>query len=187
MTLHEIFTEIAQHMIKGVMTHEQFSQYYLFLGLNGYSKCHYYHYLAETKSFCKLCKYYIAHHNKLIDEGRIENPHIIPDSWYSYTRQDVDSATARKAVKSGLEAWRDWEAETKRLYSTMYSELLKMGEAADAAYLMCLISDVDHELCKVEKYRLEKEKTGYDMGSILAEQKHKKEKYSEKICHLMAE
>ena len=48
MTVEEIFSKISQRMIGGLMFHEQMSNYYDFLNLRGYKKCHEYHYLEET-------------------------------------------------------------------------------------------------------------------------------------------
>ena len=45
MTIKEIYAQIAEHMIKGMMIHEQLANYYDFLGLKGYKRCHEYHYM----------------------------------------------------------------------------------------------------------------------------------------------
>lgn len=36
MTVDEIFSQIAGHMVEGLMTHAQLADYYNFLGLRGY-------------------------------------------------------------------------------------------------------------------------------------------------------
>ena len=46
MTIEEIFGRISQHMIRGMMTHDQLASYYDFLGLRGYKRCHEYHYFS---------------------------------------------------------------------------------------------------------------------------------------------
>ena len=66
MPVEEIFKEVSKHMIEGLMFHEQLSEYYLFLGLDGYSKCHDYHYLCESKAFSKLNKMFVTLFNKLL-------------------------------------------------------------------------------------------------------------------------
>ena len=66
MTLEEIFAKVTQHMIIGLMFHSQMCDYFSFLGLKGYSKCHEYHYFEENNNYKKLCNYYITHHNKLV-------------------------------------------------------------------------------------------------------------------------
>ncbi|MCH5211009.1 MAG: hypothetical protein J1F01_08620 [Oscillospiraceae bacterium] len=180
MTVEEIFSQLAQHMIKGVMFHEQLANYYDFLGLNGYKRCHEYHYLSETCDYRGLCRYYINHHNKLIPIGSVEDPNVIPENWYKYTRQDIESATKVTAVKNGMQLWVDWEKETKKLYEKMYQELMNIGEVASALKVKELVCDVDRELKKAERYQLNKQATNYDMVDIMSEQHRMHEEYKEK-------
>lgn len=177
MTVAEIFKELSAHMIKGLMIHEHLANYYNFLGLCGYKRCHQYHYLAETRAHIRLNNYYLEHHNALIPEAEISNPDVIPANWYRYTRQDVDAGTKKAAVKTGLTMWVNWERETKKLYEQMYKELMDIGEVASAMFIKELLCDVTCELKKAEKYQLNKEATGYDMATIIGEQKSKHDKY----------
>jgi len=103
MTLEEVFAELNAHMVKGLMVHNQMVCYYEFLNLPGYAKCHEYHYLHENKNFLKLIHHYSKIHNKLIKENRVDDPELIPKSWYQYEKSDVDISTKKNAVKSGLE------------------------------------------------------------------------------------
>ena len=64
MTINEIFSQLSQHMIKGLMMHTQLSDYFNFLGLKGYSQCHKYHYFEENNNYKQLCDYYLNHYNK---------------------------------------------------------------------------------------------------------------------------
>ena len=182
MTVEEIYKELAEHMIKGLMLHDQLADYYDFLGLKGYRKCHEYHYIDESCNYRKLCKYFTNHHNKLIQIGEVDDPEVIPKSWYNYSRQDVDSNTKKNAVKSGLVKWVEWERETKELYQSMYNELININEIASASKLLCFIKDVDCELEKAERYHLAKEAINYDLTCIISEQHDKYEKYKKKIA-----
>lgn len=187
MTTDEIYSRIANHMIRGLMTHEQLANYYDFLGLKGYKRCHEYHYIAETCNYRKLCRYYINHFNKLIPYSEVDNPHIIPDTWYVHVRQDVDTNTKKNAVKNGLQLWVDWERETKHLYEQLYKELMDINEVAAACNLKYFIKDVDHELKKAERYLIEKESVSYDMVTILDEQQKKHDKYKCKVKEVVGE
>ena len=66
MTVEEIFIELAAHMIEGMKFHCTISQGYDFLGLYGFSKCHEYHYFAETKGYEQLLHYYSSRYHKLL-------------------------------------------------------------------------------------------------------------------------
>ena len=181
MTVDEIYSEIANRMIKGMMIHNELADYYKFLGLDGYSKCHEYHYFKESKCYRKFNKYIISHHNKLIPDERFEYESIIPSSWYAYSRDDVDTATKQSAVKKALTDWVEWETETKELYEKMYRELMSMDEVASALYLADVICEVDKEHSKAMKYHLNKKAMNYDLTDIVSEQKNCKKKYCEKI------
>lgn len=181
MEIREIYSKIAEHMINGMMFHEQMANYYDFLGLQGYKRCHEYHYLAETCAYRGVCRYFINHHDMLIPEPRFDNENVIPDSWYNHVRGDVDASTKKNAVKTGLTKWVEWERETKHLYEEMYKEAMEIGEVASACKIKELIHDVDCELKKAERYWLNKEAINYDIGAIIAEQKRKHDKYKRKM------
>ena len=77
-TVEDIFSDLAAHMIKGLMVHDQMASYYDFLNLSTYATRHELHYEQENKSYFCLKHYYLKHHKKLIKEQKIENPEIIP-------------------------------------------------------------------------------------------------------------
>lgn len=181
MTVEEIYSKVACHMVKGMMIHSRLADYYHFINLDGYAYCHDYHFLIESKAYRKLSKWYMKNHNRLIEEREIEIPMVIPDAWYNHTKQDIDTATVKSAVKDGLDMWVKWETETKELYEEMYKELLDIDEISDTIMMKELISDVTCELAKAEKYKINKELTNYDIGSIISEQDAKKEKYQRKL------
>lgn len=180
MTIEEIYSSLASHMILGMMTHQHLANYYDFLGLKGYKRCHEYHYLKQTCAYRKLCRYYINHFNRLIPQSIIEPPNIIPASWFIYTRFDVDPQTKQKAVKNGLEAWVNWERQTKYLYENMYIEAMNIGQVAAALKIKGLVCDVDKELKEAERYHLNKKALNYDLYDIISDQECKHQKYKKK-------
>lgn len=181
MTIEEIYAELARHMINGMMIHDSMANYYEFLGLEGYAKCHEYRYMDESCMFRRLNRRYINHHNKLIPDVSIDTPVIIPDSWFRVSRFDVDGAMKKTAVKNGISMWHKWEKETKVLYERLYKELMEMGEVASAMYVKDCICDVTDEIKMIERYMLHKTATDFDMNSIIAEQKEIHCKYSHKM------
>lgn len=181
MTVDEIYGQLASHMIKGMMFHEQLANYYDFLGLKGYKRCHEYHYLEETIAYRCLCRYFINHHNKLVPSYDVEDPQAIPQNWYRYTRSDVDITTRINAVKNGVEHWVNWEKETKKLYERMYKELIDIDEVASAMKIKSFICDVDEELKRAERKYIKLKAVDFDMSVIIPEQERLHEKYREKI------
>ena len=59
MELKEIYSNIVSHMIKGMMIHAQLADYYDFLGLQGYKRCHEYHYMKESCAYRGVSRYFI--------------------------------------------------------------------------------------------------------------------------------
>ncbi len=187
MTIEDIYGQIASHMIKGLMVHDQLANYYDFLGLKGYSQCHQYHYLQQSCCYRKLCKYYTCYYNKLIPEVPVENPKEIPFSWFKYSRMDVDINTKRNAVKVGLENWMTWEKQTLSLYQELFKELYNLNQIASAYQLEKIICNVQEQIKEVEQYYLQKKAVDFDMDNIISEQKNKKEKYKKKkreLCQI---
>lgn len=184
MTVDEIYSQIAQHMIEGLMVHSQLADYYSFLGFEGYSKCHKYHYFLENANYKKICDYYLHHYNKLIIEKPFKNPGIIPETWYKYTRQDVNGSTKKSSVQTGLEKWVEWEKETKTLYENMFMELMSLGEVAGAMELKKYIIDVDDELAEACQKHIDKKGMDFDLPTIIAEQKEICKKYDHKLKNI---
>lgn len=184
MTVEEVYSKLASHMIEGIMIHDQLSVYYDFLQLKGYKRCHEYHYLCENVAYRGLNRYYTNHHNKMIEIGQVPNPEFIPTGWYKYTRMDVDPNTKRNAVKAGLEKWVDWERTTKDLYEKMYIELMNINEVASACKVKELVKDVDQELKVAERKLLDMKAVDFNLSDILNEQKPEHKKYKIKMKKL---
>ena len=177
MTVDEIFTKIASHMIEGMMIHDALTNAYDFLGLCGFAKCHEYHHLEETKGYTRLMHYYSTRYHKLLNIDKIPQPEIIPSTWYKYTTMDVDVNTKRQAVQTMMKKWVEWERDTKKLYQEMYHELYMINEIAAAEEIKYYISCVDEELEYAEKKLIKLETIEYNIGTIIGWQKPMYKKY----------
>lgn len=181
MTVDEIFSKIAFHMIEGMMVHDEIANAYDFLGLYGFSKYHAYHHLEETKAYMCLQHYYSVHFHKLLNIDKIPQPDIIPQTWYKYSTNDVDTNTKRQAVQMLVRKWVEWETATKKLYEEMYSELLDLNEIAAAEEIKCYILCVVDELKHAEKKLVKLETIEYNIGTIISWQQPMYKKYK-KLC-----
>lgn len=170
-------------MIKGIMVHEQLADYYDFLGLYGYKCCHEHHFIEESLNFRDFSCYYINHFNRLVTETYPNNPKVIPESWYRYTRHDVDPSTRKTAVKTGITTWIEWEESTKDLYEEFISELYTVGTASDIHKFTELLTCVDKELTAATEELLKLRSVEFDMGYIVSEQECLLHKYSKKSKH----
>lgn len=184
MNTSDIFNQLMNHLLEGMMVHEQLANYFNFLALEGFKYCHDYHYLSETLSFRKIQKYYIDHYNRLTAAPQPNIIEVIPPSWYDITRQEVSVNMRKDSIQKGMLAWRNWEHETKKLYEQIYQDLISINEVASAEQVRELIIDVDEELAEVERMQLEILSTDTDLSYLIPEQKSLRKEYTKKINNM---
>ena len=175
MTCAEVFSKMDAHMKTGMILHDQLANYYDFLGLNGFKRLHEYQFLSESACMRGLNRYYINHYNRLINDGEMNPASVFPANWRGPERRDVGVSTRRAAVKTGMETWAAWEAETKKLYEECYCE-----QIAAACKIKSLIAGVDMECKEAERLLLKLQAIDYDMPTILLMQDELHELYREK-------
>lgn len=181
MTVDEVFSALSEHMIEGLMVHSQMSDYFGFIGLEGYQIYHKYHYFEENSNYRKISEYYLSHYNKIIKETPFHNPSVVPENWYQYTRHDVNATTRKNAVQAAMEKWVNWEKDTKKLYERLYQELINLNEIASAKEICKYIIDVDYELAEACQKHIELAAIDYNMSDIVQEQQEYKKKYKKKL------
>lgn len=184
MPFEEICKLIAQRLLQGCMNHEQFANYYDFLGLEGYSIFHEYHFFEQMHGYREFITYYIDHQDKLVQDfspNSLSTFNIIPDNWYDYTRDDVDLNTRRNAVKSGLEKYIHWEKETKKFLEDMYTQTIQQGFIGISIQIKKYIKSVEEEIKHANKVYLEIKATDYDMPTVVAKQDYLIKKYTKKL------
>lgn len=181
MTIEEIFSDLSKHMIEGLMAHSQLSDYFGFLGLEGYQASHKYHYFEENANYRRLSEYYLSHYNKIIFEKKTDNPSLIPESWYQYSKQDVNAQTRKNAIQTGFEKWIEWEKKTKELYGKYCYELISMKEVAAAEELKYYLMDVNKELSTAQQKYLALVANNFNISDILNEQDELLKTYKNKL------
>lgn len=184
MNVEEIYSNLSGHMLEGIMLHEQLMNCFLFLGLDGFAKEHEYHYLEETQNHIKLVKYFSDHHRSMIQMRQVNASSIVPISWYSNKKDDVDTGTRIKAIQAAYDEWIRWEKDTKSLYERSYIELVGLKEIASSEFISELVKDVDYELSEAMNDKIQNELVGYDMPYIADLQPVKEKEYSKKIKRL---
>lgn len=181
MTIEEIFSNISTHMAKGLLIHNQMASLYGFLNLCGYQKCHEYHYYEESRNYRCLQNFFLTHCNKMIREGTVEQPDIIPSNWYKFTKIEVDVNNKRSAVKDLMKKWVEWEKETKTLLELSYKQLYELGEIDCAIKVANFIKDVSEELADAQEKYIDLESMGYDIVYIIDWQPTLYKQYCKKI------
>lgn len=210
--VQQLYSELINRMKQGVEMHEQLADYYNFLNLPGYQKCHEYQMLCELLTYRKAKDMYMKEYNQLVQPNYMSGllnmgnnmgqngqqmsgnsgsngnynyaENVIPQNWYKYTRYDVDSGTKRNGVKEGFKKWLDYEKETKQFLTQMADKLHQLNEREAARKLDYLIDHVEKEIEQAEEKMISLESDGYDMSYILQQQEPLKEKYAEKIRNI---
>lgn len=204
--LQQLYSELINRMKQGVEMHEQLADYYNFLNLPGYQKCHEYQMLCELLTYRKAKDMYMKEYNQLVQPNYLSGllnmgnnmsnnnnnsqngvnyaENVIPQNWYKYTRYDVDQGTKRNGVKEGFKKWLDYERDTKQFLTQMSDKLNQIGEREAARRLDYLIDHVEKEIEQAEEKMISLESSGYDMNYILSQQEELKEKYAEKIRNI---
>lgn len=185
MPIEEICKLIAQKLLQGCMNHEQFINYYDFLGLEGFKLCHEYHFLEQMINYRQFISFYIQHQNRLIpnySEGSLTSFSIIPNNWFEYTRGDMDINTRRNAVKNGVEKYLRWETQTEKFLEDMYSQAIQQGFIAISLQIKKYLCSVGEEIKKANRMWLELKATDYDLPTIVSKQRYLAKKYKKKLC-----
>lgn len=212
--VQQLYSELINRMKQGVEMHEQLADYYGFLNLPGYQKCHEYQMLCELLTYRKAKDMYMREYNQLVSPnmmafttGMNANPqqnngtnaqqsnsfaynnntnyaNVIPQNWYSHTRYDVDANTKRTAVHDGFKKWIDYEKDTKQFLLNMAQRLEQANEREAARKLDYLIDHVEKEIQHAEESVMSLENSSYDMTYILQQQDKLKAKYAKKIREL---
>lgn len=184
MTIEEIGSNVAERLLQGVMNHEQFANYYDFLGLEGYKLCHEYHYFEQSCNYRKFITYFIKHYDKLISNfslGSFVSPSIIPNNWFEHERNDIDINIRRSAVKTGLEKYVRWEIETQKYLEDLYIQAININEVNLAMKIKQYIKDVEEEIEKAKSQKILIQSTDYDLPTIVSEQGWLIKKYTKKM------
>ena len=181
MSVVDIFTEMSSHVIEGTMFHESLMKAYLFLNLEGYAACQEYHYLSESFSHAKLCKFVSNHINTIVSPIPKSDNDVIPKSWISAKRSDISPQVRKEAIRSAFHKWLQWEEDTVSLYERLYKEAATLGDTVSSEFIKSYILDAESELVYARNELIAKEAMGFDIVSILEEQKFLEVKFRKRI------
>lgn len=187
MTIKEIYAEIMGHKVESLMFHQQAEKMMNFLGFKGLKKWQCYQNIKESVELSKINNYIICHHNIIINEKDPKNISIIPNSWYNYTRFEVDNSTRQTALKDFFGNWQNREKEVKESLSLMYKEVHELGLIADLIEIKKMILDVDKELKCIDRKFLEYKSTDFSLEYIMSDQCYLHEKYAKKAKEMIGD
>jgi hypothetical protein len=181
MNCDEIFTAIIDRQIEALMFHDQMADYFDFMNLHGFKRMHEYQYCTESVEYRKTKRYFINHHSKLISDSGVKAKNYIPADWFNHRREDVSGKLMRQKTEEAFSLYREWEAETLRLYQEYAKMLLDMGHVSDFEKVSCLACDVSCELKKLDRLKLKLSDIDYDGVYIEEIQDELHTKYKKKM------
>ena len=181
MSYIDIFSDLSAHFVRGMMTHSQLATYYDFLSLRGFKRYHEFQFKHDSCCYRKLSRFYVNHYNKMIMEKSVSDPNIIPESWYRYSREDVDPETKKTAIKNGMSEWIKWETATLTKLQQSQLDLYDDGEVASAMFINKFIKDVEKELKCAKRMYLDLFAVDFDMVYILEQQTKIHDKYKKML------
>lgn len=179
--IEEIYSRLDERMCQALCFHEQLSDYFCFLGLQGFKRMLEYQYMKECAEKRKLHKRYVDIHHKVIPvKQNMSSPVLIPSEWSRYTSHDLDDSVIPKYVRMGFKRWEDWEKETRDIFEQCCDMVQHLGLHTDYEYIKELVLDVEKELKKIKRIIDSLNGTGYDVNMIHGVQDKYHEKYKEK-------
>lgn len=156
------FKELLERQAVAVKMHMDMANMFEFLGLKGFKMMHEYQLVEEGACYRKSAKHFLTHYNKMINVDDAEYLDIIPRDWYRYTRFDVTPGVRKRAVIGLFEEWKDWESETKELYSHLATSLINNKHFVAGNYIGELAKETAEEIKKLEKLYLEMKTVEFD-------------------------
>lgn len=175
--VRNIFNDVSDTILKGMMVHEQLMNAYLFMELEGYAKCHDYHYICETKNRIKVSKYLLDHYGYLIEQGRIEPPELIPPKWYAAHKSELEPSSRILSVMDLANSWIRWEETAFDSFNKAYKDLFNECEFVAAKFIRGFAVDTAEELTWARSEQLKLQAVHYDMVYIMDQQPVLKKKF----------
>lgn len=187
-TPDEVFETIIKHEAKGCTFHDKMMDLFSFMSLDGFKKMHEYQYMAEVMELRQTKCYVLDNLGMLIDyEIDMTGLNLIPEQWYDTMRQDISPKTRKEQVMYAFKLYKDWEYETRELFSFMANELMDLNRVADFKEIMEKVEDGNEEIKRLEKLCLKLDAADWDMSYILGLQEELEMEYSKKLEKLFEE
>lgn len=170
MTLHEIYTALANRMVGAMMIHSQLVQIFAFVDLLPDMRKQESQLLEETHGYSELCKYFIQHHHNILVADKPLQIDILNIPLFKKTVDELSSEDKSRLIQYGMNEWIKWEKQSKILYEDSYRNLVDISEVASAEFVMHYIRNVDLELKEAERIFRVREGINWNLDTIYDKQ-----------------
>ena len=170
MTIHEIFTTLANRMVGAIMIHTQLAQLFAYVDLMPDARRQESQLQEETHGYSELNKYYTQHHHSIVisdDPPQIDilNMGILKKPNYELSPDDKV-----RIIKYGINEWVEWERQSNIIYEDAYKNLIDISEVATADFVSRYVRDVDQELGDAERLYRVRDAIDWDLPTIYDKQ-----------------
>lgn len=170
MTLHEIYTTLANRMVGAMMIHSQLVQVFAFVDLLPDMRKQENQLQEETHGYSELNKYYIQHHHNILLADNPPQIDLLNLSMFSKSTDELTPEDKARIIQYGLSEWIKWERKSKVIYEDAYHELIDLSEVASAEFVMRYVRDVDQELKDAEILYRVRSAIDWDLATIYDKQ-----------------
>lgn len=170
MTVHEIYTTLANRMIGAIMIHTQLTQIFTFVDLMGDARKQDNQLQQETYGYSELNKYYSHHHHNVLFADNPPKIDILDLNIFKKSNDELTPDDKVRIIQHGLREWIEWERKSKVIYEDAYHELIELSEVASAEFVMRYVRDVDNELKGAEMLYRVRDAVDWDLGVIYDKQ-----------------
>ena len=180
----ELLQKISDRFNVAVTFHNEQSQLFTILSLQGFSELHNYQHLDELLTLKRLKTYIIRTFGEAPPDFIPEDAGILKPLLNGRNRQQIKHSERIEIVKQAWKSYSEWETETLSEYSAIAKKLHDSGEIASYEYVSTIVRDVSEELKRVNDTITAMENHNWDMSQITADQGTLTEAYIYKMRKL---
>ena len=162
MSAVDVYGQIADRLVGGMMFHDDHATLMEFLGYQGLKRVHESGYLSDSADLRRVQRYCVSHLGQIAPRGGQKRVPVL-DPLMGMRRGDIDDDTRLNKLRSSMDAWVDWETETKKVYERAWESLMRTNDTSAMRLVEHLIANVDDELSMAVELRLGLQASGWDM------------------------
>ena len=170
MTLHEIYTALANRMVGAMMIHSQLVEIFSFVDLLPDMRKQESQLQEETHGYSELNKYYIQNHHNILVADNPPQIDLLNISVFKKSNEELTHEDKSKIIQYGMNEWINWEKDSKVLYEDSYRNMIDISEIASADFIMRFVNDVSRELKDAETLFRVRDGINWDLPTIYDKQ-----------------
>lgn len=183
--MKEVMQKVINRQAAGIAFHDEMTDYYDFLCLEGFMCLHKCQFIEEAENLRNIKHFYINYFKTVPMCAKIEtNVSIIPMDWPSHESTEITSTSLKTLTKTSLDTYLNWEKETLKLYQECLKKLKEEDCLAEYYEVLELMEDVEEEINEIKDLIIDLQAVDYDCKEIKNLQHKLKKEYKKHKCHM---